>query len=117
MAYSRKPLSENEKKAKLKVLGEANSMAKKAMSSSMKSYKYKDSPELKKHTKEMSDESGMDFKEDSDRIVDPTHYGNVVGRHVSDENIDCGVSDSEYNLDELDAKIKKLMEQKAKIKG
>ena len=118
MAYGKKPMSDNEKKAKLTALRGAHSAATQAMKESISPKKeYKDSPELKKHVKEMSDDALHDFKNDSDKIVDPTHYGNVIGRHISDENIDCGRSDSEYNIDEIDAKLKHLLEQKAKYKG
>lgn len=109
-----KKMNPLEKKAKMKALKEANSMAKQAMGE--KYSKYKDSPELKKHTKEMSDESGIDFKGDSDKVVDPTHYGNVIGRHVSDENIDCEPDSSTYNLDELEQRLAHLMEIKKKYK-
>jgi hypothetical protein len=98
MAYNKKPMSENEKKAKLKVLKDAHGMASKAMSESLSGVK--DSPELKKHVKQMSSESGIDFKGDSDKIVDPQHYGNVIGRHISDENIDCEKEPSVYDIDE-----------------
>lgn len=109
-----KKMTDLEKKAKMTVLKDANSAARKAMQDSVS--KYKDSKELKSHVKDMSEETGIDFKNDSDEIIDPTHNGNVVGRHISDENIDESVSDSEYNIDELEAQIKKLMEQKSKIK-
>lgn len=116
MAYNKKPMSENEKKAKLTALKDANKTASNAMRDNMTSYGKKDSPELKKHVKSMSDDSKIDFKNDSESIKDPTHYGNVVGRHISDEDIDCEPeSDSKYNIDELDARIRDLMEQKHKI--
>lgn len=110
MALPKKPMTETEKKAKLTALKDANKMAKDAMSSGLK-----DSKILKKHVKDMSDESEIDFKNDSDKIEDPTHYGNVIGRHISDENVEEQPTDSSYNIDELDAQIRKLMEQKAKI--
>lgn len=114
MAYGKK-MTENEKKAKITALKGANSMAKEAMKNGFS--KYKDSKELKSHVKEMSDESGIDFKGDSDKIVDPGMDGDVVGRHISDENIDHCETESVYDINEIDAELKRLMEQKSKIKG
>jgi hypothetical protein len=110
MAFSKKPLSDIEKKAKLTALRDANKTATDIMSGNLK-----DSKGLKSHVKSMSEEAGIDFKNDSDELKDPTHNGNVVGRHISDENIDKQQNASTYNIDELDAEIKKLLEQKAKI--
>ena len=115
MAYGKKPMSENEKKAKLTALRGANSMAKEAMKSGYS--KYKDSKELKSHVKDISKESGIDFKNDSDNIVDPGMDGDVVGRHVSDENIDHCETESVYDINEIDAQLKHLLEQKSKFKG
>lgn len=110
---AKKIMTENEKKAKLTALKDANKTASNAMRDNIS--KYKDSKELKTHVKDMSEDTKHDFKNDSDSIIDPTRRGNVVGRHISDENIDESVSDSEYNIDELDARIRELMEQKHKI--
>lgn len=98
MAYN------TEKEAKLKALKSINSSAKEAMSRNLKK---KDSPELKKHVKEMSDDALHDFKDDSDHITDPQMSGNVIGRHISDENEDCGPEDgmSVYDIDERLAKL------------
>lgn len=110
MKSQKKPLSDIEKKAKLTALKDANKAATDMMSSHLK-----DSKALKSHVKDMSKETNIDFKNDSDEIKDPTHNGNVVGRHISDENIDSQPTDSTYNIDEIDAQLKHLMEQKAKI--
>lgn len=115
MAYGKKPMTENEKKAKLSVLKDAHKQASSALKGNLS--KYKDSKELKSHVKDMSKESGIDFKNDSDKIVDPGMDGDVVGRHISDENIDHCDTDSVYDIDEIDARLKSLMAQKAKIKG
>lgn len=114
MAYGKK-MTETEKKAKLVALKGAHSMASEAIKG--KYSKFKDSKELKSHVKDMSKESGIDFKNDSDNIVDPGMDGDVVGRHISDENMDHCESDSVYDLNEIDAQIKHLMEQKSKLKG
>lgn len=112
---AKKPMTETEKKAKLTALKDAHKVATGALKDNIS--KFKDSKELKKHTKDMSADIKHDLKNDSDSILDPTRYGNVLGRHVSDENIEESASDSEYNLDEIDAKIKHLMEQKHKLMG
>lgn len=113
MADSKKPMTENEKKAKLSVLKDANKQASDAIKGKMQ--KFKDSKQLKSHVKDMSDEAMYDFKNDSDSIVDPGHDGDVVGRHISDENMDHAGDQSVYDLEEIDARIKSLMEQKAKV--
>jgi hypothetical protein len=109
-----RPMTETEKKAKLSVLKDAHKQASGMLKDNLS--KYKDSKELKSHTKQMSSDMKHDMKDDSDRIVDPGHDGDVVGRHISDENIDHDETDSVYDIDELDARIKMLLEQKAKIK-
>ena len=116
MAYGKKPMSDMEKKAKMTALKGANKEASNMMKESMQAYDKKDSPALKKHVKEMSDDTGIDFKNDSDSIKDPQRYGNVIGRHVSDENIEAEPEpDSVYDIDELDARIRRLMDQKSKL--
>jgi len=113
MAYGKK-MTETEKKAKLTALKGAHSMASEAMK---KGYSdYKDSKALKSHVKEMSDDTKIDFKNDSDNIVDPGMDGDVVGRHISDENIDHCETESVYDINEIDAQLKHLLEQKAKYK-
>ncbi len=114
MAYGKKPMTDNEKKAKLSVLKDAHKTASSALKDRV--YKYKDSKDLKKHVKDMSDESGIDFKGDSDKIVDPGMDGDVIGRHISDENIDHCDTDSVYDIDEIDARIRDLVAQKEKAK-
>lgn len=114
MSYSKKSMTENEKKAKLTVLKDANKQADNMMKSALCGFK--DSSELKKHVKTMSDDSCIDFKNDSDKVEDPTKYGNVTGRHISDENIESrDNSKSVYDLGEIDAQLKKLMEQKKRL--
>lgn len=115
MAHPKKPMTENEKKAKLSVLRDVNSHATGAMKSSLS--KYKDSPALKKHTKEMSEDMEHDVADDVENIEDPTHHGNFLGRHVSDEAIDQNEDEaSEYDIDELDARIAELTKLKEKAK-
>lgn len=114
MAYRKKPMSENEKKAKMSALKGAHSMATEAMKSGLKIQK--DSPELKKSVKRRSDESGIDFKYDSDHIVDPRHEGDVIGDHISDENDDIEPNSemSVYDIDEELARLMKMRDQKRK---
>lgn len=106
MAYNKKPMTENEKKAKLTALKGAHSAATGAMKDSL--CIQKDSPQLKKHVKQMSAESGIDWKGDSDTVVDPRHEGDVVGRHISDENDDIEPN-SEMSVDDINAELERLM--------
>lgn len=106
MAYSKKPMTENEKKAKLTALKGAHSAASGAMKNSLTSQK--DSSQLKKHVSQMSSESGIDWKGDSDSIVDPNHEGDVVGRHISDENRDIDPN-SEMSVDDINEELARLM--------
>jgi cell division septal protein FtsQ len=112
MAYNKKPMTENEKKAKLTALKGAHSAATGAMKESMSSIK--DSPALKKHVAQMSKDTGMNLKNDSDSIADPMHQGNVVGRHISDENDDC--EQDGHSVYDIDARIQELMEQKSRMR-
>lgn len=115
MAYSNKPLSENEKKAKMTALKSAHSMATDQMKQTItKGNGLKDSGDLKKHVKAMSAESGIDWKGDSDHISDPENQGNVIGRHISDENIDATPDDQ--SVYDIDARIQELMEQKSRMR-
>lgn len=114
MYSKKKPMTETEKKAKLTVLKDAHGQASSALKDKLSGYK--SSKELKSHTKEMSADMKHDLEDDSDHIVDPTHHGNVIGRHVSDEQIECEPSDSDYNLEEIDARIRELVAQKEKAK-
>ena len=106
-----------EKQAKLGVLKNINSQAKKAMSSKLKKKEdcEKDSPALKKHVKEMSDETDIDFKNDSDSITDPENEGNVVGRHISDENGYC--CDEDLSVYDIDERSERLMRKKKQAKS
>lgn len=110
-------MKETEKQAKLKVLKSINSQAKSMMSSKIKKQQdcEKDSPALKKHVKEMSDETDIDFKNDSDSITDPENEGNVVGRHISDENGDC--CDEDLSVYDIDERLEKLMRKKKQAKS
>lgn len=110
-------MNENEKQSKLKVLKSINSQAKSLMSSKIKKNKdcEKDSPDLKKHIKEMSDETDIDFKNDSDNITDPEHEGNVIGRHVSDENSEC--CDEDLSVYDIDERLERLMRKKKQAKS
>lgn len=110
---NKKPMTDSEKKAKLAALGEANSMASKIMKDSLSNAK--EPSYLKKHVKTMSSESGIDFKGDSDHITDPEEEGDVVGRHISDENDEVETTQDLSSYD-IDLKIAKLMEQKAKMR-
>lgn len=103
---AKKPMTENEKKAKLTALKGAHSAASEAMRDSLKVQK--DSPLLKKSVKRRSDESGIDFKGDSDKIVDPRHEGDVIGDHVSDENDDIEPN-SEMSVYDIDEELARLM--------
>lgn len=114
MVYGKKKMTENEKKAKLSVLKDAHGQASAAMKEGLSSYK--DSKQLKKHVKDMSDEAGHDFKDDSDRIVDPGMDGDVIGRHISDENIDHCDTPSVYDEESIDARIRELVALKEKAK-
>lgn len=112
-SYNKKPMSESEKKAKLSALKEANSMASGLMKDSLS--RVKDPNYLKKHVKDMSQDSGIDFKGDSDHITDPELEGDVIGRHISDEN-DVVETTQDLSSYDIDAQIEKLMAHKAKFK-
>jgi hypothetical protein len=107
MAINKKPMTENEKKAKMAVLKDAHSTASGMMRDAMSGYKNSDSPQLKSHVKDMSKDSGIDFKNDSDKIVDPRHEGDVVGRHISDENDDVEPN-SEMSVYDINAELERL---------
>lgn len=109
---SKRPMTENEKKAKLTALKEAHGMASSALKDNLSGRK--DSSELKKSVKSRSDESGIDFKGDSDSIVDPRHEGDVIGDHISDENDDIEPNSemSVYDIDQELARLMKLRDQR-----
>lgn len=114
MASEKRKMTENEKKAKLTALKGAHSAATDAMKDSLKIQK--DSPELKKSVKRRSDESGIDFKGDSDKIIDPRREGDVIGDHISDENDDIEPNSelSVYDIDEELARLMKIRDQRRK---
>lgn len=112
MAYEKRKMSDLEKKAKMTALKGAHSSATDAMKQSLG--KLKDPPDLKKHVSAMSKESGIDYKNDSDKIEDPQRSGNVIGRHISDENHDCPAS-SELSVYDIDLELERL--QKLRNKG
>jgi len=118
MAFQKKPMTENEKKAKLTALKGAHGEASKHMTQSLYAHNdRKDSKSLKDHVKEMTEDTGIDFKGDSDKIVDPQHEGNVIGRHISDENddIETSADHSGYDpedADSIEARIQQLMKRK-----
>ena len=107
-------MKETEKEAKLKALKSINGVAKKAISGKLSKKDTKDSPALKKHVKEMSDETDIDFKGDSEHITDPENDGNVVGRHISDEEADCTPDDT--SVYDIDQRLEQLMKKKQSLK-
>ena len=64
MAYSKKPMTETEKKAKLTALKDAHKTATDVMTQSLYGSK-KDPKALKDHVKDMSDDAMHNFKDDS----------------------------------------------------
>ena len=117
MALPKKPMTENEKKAKLIALKGAHKAASDVMSQSLTDRK--DPKSLKDHVKEMSDDAMHNFKDDSDKIVDPEHLGKVMGRQVSFENADSAADDSSVydpnDINSVDERIKKLMSMKKRV--
>lgn len=105
-------MADLEKQAKLKALKSLNSKAKDSMSKKLN--ECKDTDALKKHVKEMSEETDIDFKNDADKIQDPQHYGNVVGRHITDEDDCC--DDDDLSVYDIDDKLERLMAKKAAAK-
>lgn len=107
-------MSENEKKAKLTALKGAHKQASDYMTQSLTGMK--DPKSLKDHVKDMTEESGMDFKNDSDNITDPQRLGKVVGRQVSFENATHAADDSPVydpnDIDSIDEHINRLMKMK-----
>lgn len=114
MAYSKKPMTDNEKKAKLTALKDAHKAASDVMTQSLTPRK--DPKCLTDHVKQMSKDSGIDFKGDSDKVVDPMHIGRVVGRKVSVENEDTHADDTSVydpnDLDSIEYRLKELMDMK-----
>lgn len=114
MALPKKPMTEIEKKAKLTALKGANKSATDVMTQSLTDRK--DPKSLKNHVADMTKESAIDFKGDSDNIRDPQHLGKVVGREVSFENATHQADDtSVYDPNDLysvEARIKELMSMK-----
>ena len=115
MALPKKPMTENEKKAKLTALKDAHKQASDVMTQSLYGSK-KDPKCLKEHVKEMSEDSMHDFKNDSDSITDPKRLGKVAGRQVSFENASHSADDqSAYDpndLNSVEARLEELMKLK-----
>jgi DNA repair ATPase RecN len=78
----------------------------------------KDPKMLKDHVSEMSKESGIDFKGDSDSVVDPQRLGKVIGREVSYENATHSADDQSVydpnDLNSVEARLQELMKMKRK---
>lgn len=114
MALPKKPMSENEKKAKLTALKGAHKQASDYMTQSLTDMK--DPKSLKDHVKDMSEEAGYDFKNDSDKIEDPKKLGKVIGRQVSYENASHSADDSSVydpnDINSINEHINKLMKMK-----
>lgn len=115
MAYSKKPMTDNEKKAKLTALKDAHKQASDVMCQSL--YGSKEDPKaLKDHVKDMTKDSGIDFKGDSDDITDPKRLGKVIGREVSHENATHSADDQSVydpnDLNSVEARIQELMKMK-----
>ena len=117
MAISKKPMTENEKKAKLTALKDANKQATDVMTQSLYGSK-KDPKALKDHVKDMTEDEGIDFKEDSNKIKDPKRLGEVVGRQVSYENATHSADDQSVydpnDLNSVEARLEELMKLKRK---
>jgi DNA repair ATPase RecN len=116
MALPKKPMTDNEKKAKLTALKGAHKAASDVMTQSLTGRK--DSKSLKDHVAQMSKDEGIDFKGDSDHIIDPQRLGNVVGRHISDENATHAADDQSVydpnDLNSVEARLQELMKMKRK---
>jgi DNA repair ATPase RecN len=115
MAFPKKPMTENEKKAKLTALKDAHKQASDVMTQSLYGSK-KDPKALKDHVKDMSDEAMHGFKNDSDNITDPKRLGKVIGRQVSYENASHSADDQSVydpnDLNSIEERLKELMEMK-----
>lgn len=110
MAFPKKPMTSNEKKAKLTALKDAHKQASDVMTQSLYGSK-KDPKVLKDHVKDMTEESGIDFKGDSDDVIDPKRLGKVVGRQVSYENATHAADDqSVYDPNDLNSIEERLQE-------
>lgn len=115
MTMQKKPMSPNEKKAKLTALKDAHKTASDMMTQSL--YGSKQDPKvLKDHVKDMTKESGIDFKGDSDSIIDPKRLGKVIGREISHENATQAADDSSVydpnDLNSIEARLQELMKMK-----
>jgi hypothetical protein len=114
MALPKKPMTETEKKAKLKVLRDAHKQTSDVMTQSLSGRK--DPKSLKEHVADMTEEAGIDFKNDSDEIEDPKHLGKVIGREVSYENADHSADDQsvydENDENSIEQQIQRLMKMK-----
>lgn len=115
MALPKKPMTDNEKKAKLTALKGAHKAASDVMTQSL--YGSKQDPKvLKDHVKDMTEESGIDFKEDSDDIIDPKRLGKVIGREVSYENATHSADDQSVydpnDLNSIEERLQELMKMK-----
>lgn len=117
MAIPKKPMTDNEKKAKLTALKDAHKQASDVMTQSLYGSK-KDPKSLKDHVKDMTEDEGIDFKEDSDKIEDPKRLGKVVGRQVSYENATHSADDQSVydpnDLNSIEARLEELMKLKRK---
>lgn len=111
----RKSMTENEKKAKLTALKDANKQASDIMKQSLYGSK-KDPKVLKDHVAEMTEDQGYDFKNDSDNVTDPKRLGKVIGREVSRENATHAADDQSVydpnDLNSIDNEINRLMGMK-----
>jgi len=114
MALPKKPMSETEKKAKLSALKGAHKMASDVMTQSLTDRK--DPKSLKDHVAEMTKDSGIDFKNDSDEVIDPKRLGKVIGRQVSYENATHSADDQSVydpnDLNSIEARLQELMQIK-----
>lgn len=115
MAQPKKQLNEIEKKAKLTALKDAHKTASDMMTQSL--YGSKQDPKaLKDHVKDMTKESGIDFKGDSDDVIDPKRLGKVIGRQVSYENATHAADDSSVydpnDLNSIEERLQELMKMK-----
>jgi DNA repair ATPase RecN len=115
MAQAKKPMNELEKKAKLTALKDAHKTATDVMTQSLYGSK-KDPKLLKDHVKDMTKESGIDFKGDSDSINDPKRLGEVIGREVSHENATHSADDQSVydpnDLNSIEERLQMLMTMK-----
>jgi len=107
-------MTENEKKAKLTALKSAHKTASDVMTQSLTDRK--DPKSLKDHVKTMSKDAEYDFKNDSDKVVDPQHMGKSLGRKISFENEDTRADDASVydpnDINSVEAELEKLLKLK-----